>query len=117
RQGAGPGTPCFEDASVQLQQALDALDFRNGGSGARDIVLGEARARDTLTLWHLLPRVDAADRGRVFDRIVALTPPLPSDVSRDKALQLDPDTLERWKEALTWGWTWPLQPTTNGGPK
>ena len=117
RQGAGPGTPCFEDASVQLQQALDALDFRNGGSGALDIVLAESRARDTLTLWHLLPRVDAADRRRVFDRIVSLTPPLPPDVSREKVLQLDPDTLERWKEALTWAWIWPLQPTLNGGVK
>ena len=59
--------------------------------------------RDTLTLWHLLSRVDAIERARVADRITALTP-LPSGVSRDKALQLDPDTLKRWREELAWTW-------------
>jgi hypothetical protein len=103
RPGAGPGTPCFDDASATLQQALDAFDFQRGGSRALDTVLGESRVRDTLTLWHLLPRVAPADRGRVFDRLVSLTP-LPADVSRDNALQLDPDTMKRWKEELAWTW-------------
>jgi hypothetical protein len=103
RPGAGPGTPCFDDAPAALQQALDALDFQNGGSRALEIVLAESRPRDTLTLWHLLSRVDAGDRGRVADRITALTP-LPSGVSRAKALQLDPDTLKRWREELAWTW-------------
>jgi hypothetical protein len=103
RPGAGPGTPCFDDASVPLQQAIDALDFQNGGSRALDTVLADSRVRDTLTLWHLLSRVGAPDRGRVFDRIVSLTP-LPAGVSRDKALQLDSDTLRRWKEELAWTW-------------
>jgi hypothetical protein len=42
-------------------------------------------------------------RARVADRITALTP-LPSGISRDKALQLDPDTLKRWREELAWTW-------------
>jgi hypothetical protein len=103
RPGAGPGTPCFDDASAPLQQALDAFDFQHGGSRALDTVLAESHVRDTLTLWHLLSRADASDRGRVFDRIVSLTP-LPTGVSRDKALQLDADTLKRWKEELAWTW-------------
>lgn len=103
RPGAGPGTPCFDDATAALQQALDAFDFQNGGRQALDTVLTESRVRDTLTLWHLLSRVEAGERGRVADRITALTP-LPSGVSRDKALQLDPDTLKRWREELAWTW-------------
>jgi hypothetical protein len=103
RPGAGPGTPCFDDAPAALQQALDAFDFHNGGRQAIDTVLAESRVRDTLTLWHLLSRVDAVERARVVDRITALTP-LPSGISRDKALQLDPDTLKRWRGELAWTW-------------
>jgi hypothetical protein len=103
RPGAGPGTPCFDDASAPLQQALDALDFQHGGPRALDTVLAGSRVRDTLTLWHLLSRVDAPDRGRVFDRIVSLTP-LPAGVSRDRVLQLDADTLKHWKDELAWTW-------------
>ncbi len=103
RPGVGPGTPCFDDASPTLQRALLAFDFEDGGSRALDTVLAESRVRETLTLWHLLSRVNDGDRVRVFDRIVSLTP-LPAGVTRDKALQLDRDTLKRWKEELAWTW-------------
>ncbi|HEY7336405.1 MAG TPA: FecR domain-containing protein [Bryobacteraceae bacterium] len=103
RPKIGPGTPYFDDASQRLEVALAGFDFKRGGEPALDIVLGEARIRDTLTLWHLLSRVDAADRQRVFDRVVALVP-LPGAVSRDKALQLDPETLKIWREELAWKW-------------
>ena len=103
RPQVGPGTPSFEDAPLALRDALTSVDFENGSARALDVVLGEARVRDTLTLWHLLSRVDEADRARVYDRIVALTP-LPSGVTREKALQLDAGTLERWREELAWTW-------------
>ena len=103
RPNVGPGTPSFEDAPAALQQALAAFDFAGGGSDALNIVLSEARLRDTLTLWHLLSRVDAADRPRVFDRIAGLTP-LPSTLSREKALQLDARTLTSLREELAWKW-------------
>jgi len=99
----GPGTQRFDDASSNLQQALEAFDFENAGTRSLDVVLTEARVRDTLTLWHLLSRVEAAERVRVLDRMVALTP-LPSGVSREKALQLEPETLKRWREELAWTW-------------
>jgi hypothetical protein len=66
-------------------------------------MLRTARARDTLTLWHLLTQVAGTDRERVFEQMVALTP-LPSGVTRDKALALDEDTLRRWREELAWVW-------------
>ena len=103
RPELGPGTPAFDDATERLRQALYAFDFENGGTGAVEVVLSEARDRDTLTLWHLLSRVDGDLRARVFDRMVALTP-LPAGVARDRALALDAATLKLWREELAWTW-------------
>jgi hypothetical protein len=103
KSGAGPGTPYFGDASEALQQALTAFDFEKGGSEALRVVLRESRVRDTLTLWHLLSRVDLDERVRVFDRVVGLTP-LPQGISREKALDLDKDTLQHWRQELAWKW-------------
>jgi Putative zinc-finger/FecR protein len=103
RPNVGPGTPSFDDAPATLQQALVAFDFDGAGRDALTIVLAQARVRDTLTLWHLLSRVDRSDRERVLDRIAELTP-LPATVSRDKALQLDAQTLTHLREELAWKW-------------
>jgi hypothetical protein len=103
RSRTGPGTPYFADATEILQQSLAAFDFQGGGADAVSTILSQARVRDTLTLWHLLSRVDPSDRIRVFDRMVELVP-LPTGVSREKALQLDPATLKSWREELAWKW-------------
>jgi anti-sigma factor RsiW len=103
RPKAVPGIPYFDDAPDRLKKAVDAFAFDNGGTEALRIVLSEARVRDTLTLWHLLSRVSAADRGRVFDRIAALAS-VPSGVSREQVLKLDPPTLNLWREDLAWKW-------------
>jgi hypothetical protein len=102
--GIGPGIPYFDDASENLKRALESLGVaQKSGIDPLDVILGESRVRDTLTLWHLLQRVDVQDRGRVYDRIAALTP-VPSGVSRERALQLDPETLKLWKDELAWKW-------------
>lgn len=103
KSGVGPGTPYFSDASEALQQALAAFDFEKGGSESLRVILSESRVRDTLTLWHLLSRVDPDERVRVFDRMVELTP-LPDGVSREKVLELDKDTLQHWRQELAWKW-------------
>jgi len=103
KSGTGPGTPYFSDASEALQQALAAFDFEQGGSEALRVIRNESRVRDTLTLWHLLSRVDPDERVRILDRMVELTP-LPDGVSREKVLALDKDTLQRWSQELAWKW-------------
>lgn len=103
RPHLGPGIPYFDDAPEGLKQALENFGYEKSANDALGIILAAARVRDTLTLWHLLSRVDAADRERVYDRIAALTP-VPAGVSRDQALKLDPATLNRWKEELAWTW-------------
>ena len=101
RPGVGPGTPWANDASPELRRAL--ADFDSGKGVVRQI-LALARAEDALSLWHLVWRVDAADRPAVYDRLAALVPP-PADVSRDAALRLDAPTLERyWKRIGRIAW-------------
>ena len=94
----GPGIPYFDDAPESMKQALESF-----GYSALNIILAEARPRDTLTLWHLLFRVEVEDRARVYDRMASLTP-VPAGVSREQALKLDPETLRRWKDELAWTW-------------
>jgi hypothetical protein len=67
-------------------------------------VLAEARPRDTLTLWHLLSRVEGKDRELVFERMAALAPP-PQDVTREGVLRLDDKMLHLWKGYLENSWS------------
>ena len=105
RPRAGPGIPCFDDASERMKQALLSADGSSkvDEDEALNIVLAESRVRDTLALWHLLSRVDFTRRSRVYDRMAALTP-VPVGVSRENALKLDPETLKHWREELAWTW-------------
>jgi hypothetical protein len=99
----GPGIPYFEDAPEVLRLALDGFGFDKSGNDSLSVILGAARARDTLSLWHLLWRVERGDRERIYHRMAELTP-VPAGVSREKALALDPDTLNHWKDELAWTW-------------
>jgi len=99
----GPGVPYFDDAPESFRQALDFYGQTKTADDPLDEILSAARVRDTLSLWHLLARVQPADRARVLDRIAGLTP-LPPSVSRAQVLQLDPDSLRRLREELAWKW-------------
>jgi anti-sigma factor RsiW len=103
RPQLGPSLPYFDDATDAMKQALAVFALEKVEGSALNVILTEARVRDTLTLWHLLSRVDVSGRARVYDRIAALTP-VPAGVSREKALELDPATLTRWREELAWTW-------------
>ncbi|HKE09871.1 MAG TPA: FecR domain-containing protein [Candidatus Acidoferrum sp.] len=106
RPEIGPGTPYFEDASPSLKDALiefdRALPSTDAASRQLDIILKEARARDGLTLWHLLSRTNGPERAQVYARFSALVPP-PAGVTRDGILQLDPHMLDLYWNALGLG--------------
>jgi hypothetical protein len=104
RPGAGPGTPFPEGSSPAFRRALEALDFGPFRAAALDTVLREARGRATVTLWHLIPRVPAAERARVAARLAELAPP-PGGVTPDRAARLDSHALDAWARALEPGWT------------
>ena len=106
RPKIGPGTPYYEDASEPLRSALYKVDFESLSAADRDaqlsIVLEQSRSRDALTLWHLLSRVNGAERARVYDRLAALLPP-PAHVTRAGILSLDPEMLDLWWNELGLG--------------
>lgn len=109
RPGVGPGTPYFEDASEKFKSALSKLDF--GGAltdesraPVLNLVIAESRPRDTLTLWHLLYRVQGPQREQVFERMAVLAPP-PKDVTREGVQQLDEEMLHLWKGYLENSWS------------
>ncbi|HEY3215274.1 MAG TPA: FecR domain-containing protein [Candidatus Eisenbacteria bacterium] len=108
RPGLGPGTPYFADASAGLKNALAAFDLAAGraekSAGPLGVVLAEARREDALTLWHLLGRTAATERGKVYDRLASLVPPPPS-VTREGVLVGDHVMIDRWWTELGFGGT------------
>ncbi len=106
RPKVGPGTPYFEDASESFRSALGDFDFADKSpedrSASLETILSQARARDGLTLWHLLSRTEGDERDKVYDRFAALVPP-PPGVTRDGILQLDQSMLDSWWNALNLG--------------
>jgi predicted anti-sigma-YlaC factor YlaD len=107
RPGIGPGTPYFEDASETFRRALSNFDFdprAESRISTLDVLLHEARPRDSLTLWHLLARVEGNDRVRVYERLAGFVPP-PAGVTREGVLQLNEQMLQLWKDKLEITWT------------
>lgn len=107
RKGTGPGTPFFEDSTENFRAALNGFDFdaKDAESRSKSLqtVLTEARKRDGLTLWNLLPRVEGAERERVYERLAELVPP-PQEVTREGVLRLDELMLDQWKEVMRPDW-------------
>ena len=103
RVGRGPSTPVFDDASPTLIAALARFDAGTGGRDALEAVLAAARPRDSLTLYHLLPRTTDADRALVSARLAELVPPPPGVTPQD-AEKLDHDKLDTWEERMIVHW-------------
>jgi hypothetical protein len=103
RPKVGPGTPYFEDATVEFRAALARFDFEDSTPQQRaadvEIVLAQSRTRDALTLWHLLARVDEQQRALVYDQLSQLAP-LPANVTREGILHLNQPMLDLWWNAL-----------------
>jgi FecR protein len=103
RPKIGPGTPYFEDAASEFRAALARLDFDDSTPQQRSddlaIVLGVARKRDALTLWHLLSRISEDQRVLVFDRLQEFLP-VPPGVTKEGILRLDQPMLDLWWNEL-----------------
>lgn len=96
-RGSGPGLPVFDDARADFIAAADRLDADPGDARALDTVLLASRKRDSLTLWHLLPRVaDGQPRMRLIDRLSEIRRP----ASREALMRLDPAALEEYRHQL-----------------
>src|SRR5213596_3269855 len=95
RPATGPGIPYVDDAPAPFVRAVVAFDLEQRGTRARATrsVLALARAQDSISLWHLLQRVDVPLRGMVYDRLAALVPP-PAGVTRRATIALESRALE-----------------------
>ena len=98
----GPGTPRYDDATQEFRNAMDDVD--DSADPARrfaglTLVLAEARERDAMTLWHLIPRVGEKYRALVIDALAARVP-MPAGVTREAVMRLDKPALDQWWDAL-----------------
>jgi hypothetical protein len=103
RAGHGPDTPYFLDASPAFKNAIAEFDLY-GSKQALSTVLSAARKRDALSLWHLLERVPADERGEVFDHFAKLVS-IPPELSRGAILRGDSRSLDAAWNALNLGST------------
>ncbi len=103
RKGKGIGTPFAEDASIDFQAALYEFDFAGGGQESLQTIIEEAGVYDSLTLWHLLSRVERAEREQVFDALSTHVKP-PAGVTREGILNLDKKMLDDWWTEVENAW-------------
>ena len=104
--GTGPGTPYFNDATPEFKKALKTIDFDDDSAKKTDALtsmLDQSRPRDTLTLWHLLPRVGENQRARVYEKMETYAP-APAGVTREGVLKLDQNMLNQWRQSLEGAW-------------
>lgn len=101
RLGKGPGIPYYEDAPPGLRDAVGRFDTTADLSTV-PAILADARQRDAVTVWHLLRRVPAQDRGVVFDRLAQLMQ-VPETVTRDQVVAGDQGSVDALWNALGLG--------------
>jgi hypothetical protein len=120
--GGRPGTPYPPSFAAEVQAALHRLDAGAGDGADLDSVLGALhgpsayitlRRESAITLWHLLQRVEPGLRGRVYERLAALSPP-PPPLTRQGLIALDRRMLDRWRADLNPMWSeeaqaWPVR--------
>src|SRR5947207_7199164 len=97
----GPGTPRYDDGAEELRNALDELDHGDDAARRAQALRLVLDHPDTsaVTLWHLIPRVGAADRGAVVDALADQLA-MPRGVTREAILRLDRAALDAWLNEL-----------------
>lgn len=103
RKGKGLGTPFSAETSPAFRAALERFDFANGGSRAVDDMLANKNFYDIISLWHLLPRVEKADRDRIFNALSGYVTP-PASVTREGILASNKKMLDAWREEVEKAW-------------
>ncbi len=103
KRGKGLGTPFSAETNERFRAALERFDFSNGGSRAVSEMLENRNFYDMISLWHLLSRVQKADREKIFDALAAYVSP-PADVTREGILSLDKTMLTSWRTEVERVW-------------
>lgn len=91
----GPGVPRDPGATSAFVTALHDLEKDAGDSVSLMMALSQARTRDSVSLWHLIPRTSGDARSQVIKKLIELTPP-PDDIQMIDVQNLDETALDRW---------------------
>jgi hypothetical protein len=102
REGRGPGTPYYEDASVEFRTALRVVDENYSDEAALRRLLAAARPRDAMTLLHLYEQESLPDEAVLVDRMLQLAPP-PPNVTREGLLRGDDQMRYEYRQFLGLG--------------
>lgn len=102
--GKEPGLPYPLRSSAAFRGAVAAADSNGYEGVAIQAILDLATQSETLTLWHLLSRVDGHERLAIYSRLVALAPP-PSGVTSRGIISLDPAMLAAWQGSMESSWS------------
>jgi hypothetical protein len=100
KAGVGPGTPYSDTATPWFRETLARFDAGEPPEDYLDALLSFARTIDTISLWHMLPRLPAGElRKKVYDRMAELSPP-PDAVKSGPILDGQPEPLEMWRSDM-----------------
>ncbi|WP_309710979.1 FecR domain-containing protein [Armatimonas sp.] len=80
-----------------------ALEAYESGGPLEPLLAALHEPVDTLTLFHLLPRVSGAEREATLEKMLTFTT-LPGSVTREQVLALDKKALATWREELKLLW-------------
>ncbi len=95
------GTPYRIDASDSLKVEIEKFDYHNGGENSIERIIKLSRAEDALTLLALIPKVSAAYRAVLFQKIANHFPP-PSNVTYEGIIKLNDDMIKSWWREIEW---------------
>lgn len=103
RPGLGPGTPAWDDAPADFRELLGRVDLGEALADDLDRLLTSSRARDSLSLAHLLDVAPAAWRDALVTRLAELEPP--DEASWPESVRAgESEALVAWKRSMSWSW-------------
>jgi hypothetical protein len=105
RPDLGPGLPSPERSPPAFREAVLQLERDLGNAADVARVLDRSTVDETITLWHLLQRVEPSQRGTVLDRLIMLAGATPEGVTRGSAMALEARALTAWRELLDDRWS------------
>ena len=103
----GPGLPIWSREPESIKAAARRFDVHPETPEVFETIFAGLGDRDTLTLVHLLDRVDGERRTRVLAKLEVIAPPKPG--VRDRLLAGDADAIAGYRDALVPRW-FPKQP-------
>ena len=93
--GKGMGVPYSTDADPAYVTLLDEYLFNGKRLNVLSIVISKSPAKNALTLWNLLKRVDESHRVLVYNKLAELVSPS-SSTNQNGLLNLDPGMMQSW---------------------